>query len=102
MAKTAIVSGANPCHISRGDDPPYPPVSGWRPMAKTAIVSGANPCYISRGDDPRTRCPLGGDLPYSAVLSPVRAPILRCYLPEDAPPNLPADDPRTPGDRGRA
>jgi hypothetical protein len=27
--------------VSRGDDPPYPPMSGLaRPMAKTAIISG--------------------------------------------------------------
>jgi hypothetical protein len=41
MAKTAIVSGANPA-LSRGDDPPYPPRSRLAgPMAKTAISSGA-------------------------------------------------------------
>ncbi|HEY6493920.1 MAG TPA: Fpg/Nei family DNA glycosylase [Trebonia sp.] len=46
MAKTAIVSGAHPRDISRGDDPPYPP------RGETARVSGARPSHISRGDDP--------------------------------------------------
>jgi flavin reductase (DIM6/NTAB) family NADH-FMN oxidoreductase RutF len=44
MAKTAIVSGANPA-LSRGDDPPYPPsvragADGSVGTAKPAIVSG--------------------------------------------------------------
>jgi hypothetical protein len=43
MAKTAILSGANPA-LSRGDDPPYPPRDSRR-MAETAIVPGANPPF---------------------------------------------------------
>jgi hypothetical protein len=44
MAKTAIVSGAQPGDTSRGDDPPYPP--------KSALARGrkhADECLL-RGD----------------------------------------------------
>src|SRR5579859_1039687 len=54
MAKGAILPGAQPSDISRGDAPPYPPVRVARPMAKGAIVPGAPPSDISRGDAPRT------------------------------------------------
>ena len=30
IAKDAILSGPQERHISRGDDPPYPPMSAWR------------------------------------------------------------------------
>jgi hypothetical protein len=44
MAKTAIISGAQPGDTSRGDDPPYPP--------KSALARGrkhADECLL-RGD----------------------------------------------------
>src|SRR5262245_26556849 len=68
MAKSAILSRLKQAHISRGDDPPYPPVSALArgrsgvlhpcPMAKTAIISGAQSGMSPGGTTPRTpRCP---------------------------------------------
>jgi hypothetical protein len=39
MAKTAIISGAHLSHVSRGDDPPYPPVSAG--ADKNSVVAYA-------------------------------------------------------------
>jgi len=41
MAKTAIVSDAQPGHPSRGDDPPYPPL--WPTATNRAAVAGQAP-----------------------------------------------------------
>jgi hypothetical protein len=41
MAKTAIVSGTQPSHISRGDDPPYP--AGIAPDGKSRRADGCAP-----------------------------------------------------------
>jgi hypothetical protein len=38
MAKNAILSGPDPHHISRGDDPPYPPMRDdlrWARLAQS-------------------------------------------------------------------
>jgi phosphoribosylaminoimidazolecarboxamide formyltransferase/IMP cyclohydrolase len=55
MAKTAIVSGAQTTDISRGGDPPYPPVS-LRDKGKVGDqnpgVSGAQTADVSQGGEP--------------------------------------------------
>jgi hypothetical protein len=50
--------------VSRGDDPPYPPVSAWSgQIAKTAIVSGPTMPTKVPGSDPRAYQGPPGDGP---------------------------------------